>query len=121
MSSVRDLEVSGRFPALQLRRSKAPKGGGFSQIAPHDLNQNQLTFNSLNSYILRGDAAAGMELTFATLMREPTMSPTDVRPRRARSHLRRRVTYRFCLRPDARFMTARGSRPMTSCFFADGA
>ena len=31
-------------------------------------NQNFLTFNSLNSYILKGDAAQGMELTFATLM-----------------------------------------------------
>ena len=31
-------------------------------------NQNFLTFNSLNTFILKGDAAQGMELTFATLM-----------------------------------------------------
>ena len=47
----------------------APKGGTFSQIGPdRQYNQNFLTFNSLNSYILKGDAAQGMELTFATLM-----------------------------------------------------
>ena len=41
----------------------------FSQIGPdRQFNQNFLTFNSLNSYILKGDAAQGMELTFATLM-----------------------------------------------------
>ena len=48
---------------------RAPKGGTFSQIGPdRRFNQNFLTFNSLNSYILKGDAAQGMELTFATLM-----------------------------------------------------
>ena len=41
----------------------------FSQIGPNrQFNQNFLTFNSLNSYILKGDAAQGMQLTFATLM-----------------------------------------------------
>src|SRR5207249_10616768 len=31
-------------------------------------NQNFLTFNSLNIFILKGDGAQGMELTFASLM-----------------------------------------------------
>ena len=31
-------------------------------------NQSFLTFNSLNAYILKGEGAQGMELTFATLM-----------------------------------------------------
>ena len=38
-------------------------------------NQNFLTFNSLNSYILRGDAAQGMELTFASLMARASDEP----------------------------------------------
>ena len=45
------------------------KAALFSQIGPaRQYNQNFLTFNSLNSFILKGDAAHGMELTFATLM-----------------------------------------------------
>ena len=41
----------------------------FSQIGPSGMyNQNLLTFNSLNAFILKGDAAQGVELTFATLM-----------------------------------------------------
>jgi microcin C transport system substrate-binding protein len=46
-----------------------PKGGAFSQVAPTKIfNQGLLTFNSLNSFILKGDAAQGMEFTFASLM-----------------------------------------------------
>src|SRR5262249_14071983 len=44
-------------------------GGVFSHIgATRAFNQNFLTFNSLNSFILKGDGAQGMELTFASLM-----------------------------------------------------
>ncbi len=51
--------------SIRMRRRAAL----FSQIGPNrQFNQNFLTFNSLNSYILKGDAAQGMELTFATLM-----------------------------------------------------
>ncbi len=57
------------FPHFRYVDPRAPKGGTFSQIGPdRQFNQNFLTFNSLNSYILKGDAAQGMELTFATLM-----------------------------------------------------
>ena len=66
----------------------------FSQIGPtRQYNQNFLTFNSLNSYILKGDGAQGMELTFATLMaRARRRAGRAVRPRRARgAHLRRRA------------------------------
>ncbi len=56
-------------------------------------NQSFLTFNSLNSYILKGDGAQGMELTFATLMaRVGRRARRHVRARRARrSHLRQRA------------------------------
>ena len=51
----------------------APKGGVFSHVAPTRIfNQNSLTFNSLNSFILKGDA---MELTFASLMARAYDSP----------------------------------------------
>src|SRR5262249_37333852 len=69
MSAFHDLKCPRDFQHFNYVDAKAPKGGAFSQIGPTRLNnQNFSTFNSLNSYILRGDAAQGMQLTFATLM-----------------------------------------------------
>src|SRR4029450_4036240 len=83
-----------------------PKGGAFSQIGPVRLfNQNFLTFNSLNSFILRGDGAQGMELTFATLMSRATDEPDAMYGLAARAV---RIspdglTYRFLMRPGIKF------------------
>ena len=69
LSAFGDLAYPADFPHFRYVDPNAPKGGSFSQIGPdRQFNQNFLTFNSLNSYILKGDAAQGMELTFATLM-----------------------------------------------------
>ena len=69
ISAFGDLKYSADFKQLDYVNPNAPKGGIFSQVAPTRIfNQGLLTFNSLNSYILRGDAAQGMELTFASLM-----------------------------------------------------
>ena len=69
MSAFGDLKYPADFPHFDYVNPNAPKGGQFSQIGPTRMyNQNFLTFNSLNSYILRGDAAQGMELTFTSLM-----------------------------------------------------
>ncbi len=47
----------------------APKGGRFVFQPPSRIyNQNFNTFDTLNSYVLRGNGAFGMALTFATLM-----------------------------------------------------
>ena len=68
-------------------------------------NQNFLTFNTLNSYILKGDAAQGMELTFATLMARATDESDALYGLAARAVRISpdKLTYRFLLRPDARF------------------
>src|SRR5262249_14389805 len=61
--------------------------------------------NSLNSYILRGDAAQGMELTFATLMVRSGDEP-DAMYGLAAAKVRRSadgLTYRFFIRPQAKF------------------
>jgi microcin C transport system substrate-binding protein len=106
MSAFGDLKYRPGFPHLDYADPKAPKGGVFSQIGPGTIyNQNTLTFNSLNSYILRGDAAQGMELTFASLMARAEDEPDAMYGLAARAV---RVsadglTYRFALRPDARF------------------
>ena len=47
----------------------APKGGLFSLIpSVRAFNQSFYTFNSLNAYILKGEGAQGMDMTFVTLM-----------------------------------------------------
>ena len=67
---VRRPEISGRLPAFRLRQSGRAEGRDVFADRPsaRAFNQNFLTFNSLNAYILKGDGAQGMELTFATLM-----------------------------------------------------
>ena len=69
LSAFGDLKYPADFTHFDYVDPHAPKGGAFSQIGPNrQYNQSFLTFNSLNSYVLRGDGAQGMDLTFATLM-----------------------------------------------------
>src|SRR5438270_4695383 len=79
LSAFGDLKYPADFPHFDYINPHAPKGGTFSQIgASRQYNQNFLTFNSLNSYVLKGDAAQGMELTFATLMARAADEPDTV-------------------------------------------
>ena len=106
ISSFGDLKYPEGFPHFDYVDPKAPKGGVFSQIGPGTIyNQNQNTFNSLNSYILRGDAAQGMELTFATLMARAEDEPDAMYGLAARAVRISAdgLTYRFLLRSEARF------------------
>ncbi len=106
MSSFGDLKYPAGFPHFDYVDPKAPKGGVFSQVGPGTIyNQNSLTFNSLNSYILRGDAAQGMERTFATLMARAEDEPDAMYGLAARGVRISAdgLTYRFALRPEARF------------------
>ena len=76
ISAFGDLKYPADFKHFDFVNPNAPKGGVFSQLGSvRQFNQNFLTFNSLNSYILRGDAALGMELTFASLMSPSMISP----------------------------------------------
>src|SRR5262245_52436621 len=69
ISAFGDLKYPPDFKHFDYVNSNAPKGGVFSHIgATRAFNQNFLTFNSLNSFILKGDGAQGMELTFGSLM-----------------------------------------------------
>jgi microcin C transport system substrate-binding protein len=69
ISAFGDLKYPADFKHFDYVNPDAPKGGMFSQVAPTRIfNQGLLTFNSLNSFILKGDAAQGMEYTFASLM-----------------------------------------------------
>ena len=69
MSAFGDLKYPADFKYFDYVEPNAPKGGIFSHVgSTRAFNQNFLTFNSLNTLILKGDAAQGMELTFASLM-----------------------------------------------------
>src|SRR5205807_8810674 len=84
----------------------SPKGGVFAHIgATRAFNQNFLTFNSLNSFILKGDAAQGMELTFASLMVRAQDEPDSLYGLAARAVQISPdgLTYRFLLRPGIAF------------------
>jgi microcin C transport system substrate-binding protein len=106
MSAFGDLGYAADFHHFRYVDPDAPKGGTFSQIGPdRAYNQNFLTFNSLNSFILKGDAAQGMELTFATLMVRSGDEP-DAMYGLAAYKVRRSangLTFQFFIRPEAKF------------------
>ncbi len=106
LSAFGDLAYPPDFAHFSYVDPHAPKGGIFSQIGPDQIyNQNFLTFNSLNTFILKGDAAQGMELTFATLMVRSGDEP-DAMYGLAAAKVRRSadgLTYQFFIRPEAKF------------------
>ena len=91
LSAFGDLKYPPDFRHFDYVNPNAPKGGVFSHVgATRAFNQNFLTFNSLNSFILKGDGAQGMELTFAGRTRRA------VRPRCARgANIARRAHLSF--------------------------
>lgn len=102
ISAFGDLKYPADFPHFDYVNPNAPKGGTFSMIgANRQYNQNFLTFNSLNSYILRGDAALGMERTFASLMTSASDEPDSMYGLAAQSVQISDdgLIYRFTLRP----------------------
>jgi len=106
LSVFGDLKYPENFRHFDYVDPNAPKGGIFSHIGSfRQFNQSFLTFNSLNSYILRGDAAQGMELTFASLMVRATDEPDSMYGLVARNMWVSDdgLTYRFMLRSEARF------------------
>jgi microcin C transport system substrate-binding protein len=106
ISGFGDLKYPPDFPHFSYVNPNAPKGGVFSQIGPNrQFNQSFQTFNSLNSFILKGDAAQGMELTFAALMVR-SGDEADAMYGLAASSVRisdDELTYRFTLRSQAKF------------------
>jgi microcin C transport system substrate-binding protein len=106
MSAFGDLKYPADFKHFEYVNPNAPKGGFFSQVGSYRLyNQNFTTFNSLNGYILRGDAALGIELTFASLMVRADDEPDAMYGLAARAV---RISddgliYGFLMRPGAKF------------------
>ncbi|HVV40375.1 MAG TPA: extracellular solute-binding protein, partial [Nitrobacter sp.] len=101
-----DLKYPADFHHFDYVNIDAPKGGVFSTIpSVKAYNQSYQTFNSLNAFILKGEGAAGMELTFAALMARAGDEPDALYGLLATSVQISddKLTYRFALRPEARF------------------
>ena len=106
MSAFGDLALPPDFKHFAYVNPEAPKGGKFSQIGPNaQFNENFLTYNTFNGYILKGDAAQGIELTFATMMVRSGDEPDGMYGLAARAVRISEdgLTYTFLLRPEATF------------------
>jgi microcin C transport system substrate-binding protein len=106
MSAFGDLKYPADFAHFDFVNPQAPKGGLFSTIpSTRAFNQSFQTFNSLNAFILKGDGAQGMGLTFATLMARAGDEPDAMYGFAASAVVISAdgLTYRFTMRPEARF------------------
>ncbi|HEV3242195.1 MAG TPA: extracellular solute-binding protein [Methyloceanibacter sp.] len=74
LSAFGDLAYPADFQHFNYVNPDAPKGGTFSLIGWGGVT----TFDSLNNYILKGDAAQGLELLFDTLMTRAADEPDAV-------------------------------------------
>ena len=106
MSAFGDLKYPADFHHFDYVNVDAPKGGLFSTIpSSRAFNQSFQTFNSLNAFILKGDGAKGMEMTFTSLMARAGDEPDAMYGLAARSVRISAdgLTYHFKMRPEARF------------------
>lgn len=106
LSSFGELKYAPDFKHFDYVNPVAPKGGTLAiQIKQTYGNQNFDTFNTLNIFVLRGDGAAGMTSTFDSLMAGSGDEPDALYGLVAKSVRISddKLTYRFILRPEARF------------------
>jgi len=106
LSVFGDLKYPADFHHFDYVNLAAPKGGIFSTIpSVRSYNQSYFTFSSLNAFILKGEGAQGMDLTFAALMARAADEPDAVYGLAAKSVQisADKLTYRFTMRPEARF------------------
>jgi microcin C transport system substrate-binding protein len=101
LSVFGDLKYAPGFPHFEYVNPDAPKGGKVSQIGPGGVT----TFDSLNAFILRGDAAQGLELLFDSLMVRAEDEPDAVYGLVAHSAevAADGMSVTFYMRPEAKF------------------
>lgn len=106
ISAFGELKYPEGFPHFDYADPQAPEGGTFVFSPPNWVfNQSPLTFNTLNSYVPRGDAPPRMEMCHDTLMAASLDEPDSFYGLLAET-----VTiapdwnsFTFRLRPQARF------------------
>ena len=101
LSAFGDLAYPPDFKNFNYVNPDPPKGGTFSLVGWGGV----ATFNSLNSFILKGDAAQGLELLFDSLMTRAADEPDAVYGLVAESAqvADDRMSVTFKLRPEAKF------------------
>jgi hypothetical protein len=113
ISAFGDLKYPADFKHFDYVNPTAPKNGLFSYVAPNKIfNQGILTFTTLNSFILKGDAAQGLEFTFASLMARAYDEPDAMYGLAARAVQISfdRLTYRFLMRRSITFHDGRPAK-----------
>ncbi|MER9640970.1 extracellular solute-binding protein [Mesorhizobium sp. M0239] len=106
LSAFGDLKYKPNFAHFDYVNPDAPKGGQMNFAPPNStLNQSFLTFNTLNSLVLKGEAPPRTELCFDSLMTSALDEPDAVYGLLAEtvSLSPDRNGFRFVLRPQARF------------------
>lgn len=101
LSAFGDLKYAADFKHFDYVDPKAPKGGRIVTIGTSGLN----TFDSLNGFILKGDAAQRLDLLFDTLMVRAYDEPDAVYGLVASSAdvAADRMSVIFVMRPEAKF------------------
>ena len=106
LSSFGELLLPPDFKHFSYVNSEAPKGGSITmQLKRAGGNQNFDTFNTFNIYSFSGDGAAGIDMVFDTLMVSCADEPSSMYGLLARAVRvsQDKLTYKFLLRPEARF------------------
>ncbi|MDX8510915.1 extracellular solute-binding protein [Mesorhizobium captivum] len=106
LSAFGDLKYKPDFKHFDYVNPDAPKGGQMNFAPPNaTLNQSFLTFNTLNSLVLKGDSPPRTELCFDSLMTSALDEPDAMYGVLAESVTlsQDRNGFRFTLRPQARF------------------
>ena len=106
LSAFGDLALPPDFKSLAYVNPNAPKRGLLALLVSTTTgNQNFETFDTLNVFSRKGDGAAGMLATYDALMGGNEDEADSVYGLIARSvrYSRDKLTYRFLLRPEARF------------------
>ena len=106
LSAFGDLKYGPDFSHFDYVNPDAPKGGAFN-YGPNQwlYNQNPSTFNTLNSFVAKGDAPPRMEICFDSLMTGALDEPDAIYGLLARTVTLSpdRNSFEFALRPEARF------------------
>ena len=106
LSVFGDLKYPAGFTQFDYVNPNAPKGGRMNFQPPNwYFNQNTQTFNTLNTFVLKGDAPPRMELCFDTLMTRAADEPDAMYGLLAETVdvSEDGNVFTFHLRPEARF------------------
>lgn len=106
LSAFGDLKYPADFPHFAYVDAGAPKGGTINFAPPNSTyNQSFLTFNTLNSLVLKGDSPPRTEYCFDSLMISALDEPDAVYGLLAKSVTLSadRNAFTFDLRPEARW------------------